>query len=289
MKKTSINTCECNTIPASRHGGTMNTIACYTPLPFNGECGSAGIIMRIIELARLREMVPIFCQFEELTGYRLGSAQCNEEELTLLTSALSALYKKVHLRTVELKEVIGRCAHELSQINQGKAEGTGEAIRRKVRLNNESKERSENQLNQAESHYFYVGSIIALFRSELSHWGTDGFKLSAQLPKSDNTANSWNYFSHGCDSAHHVITEINNLESALKQIIKSCATDTAYIKRNPLEIARAAASKKYYSIQGEQLRNTLSHADYISTALIHAATAFKKEAKMQLEFISTIY
>lgn len=276
-------------IQASRFDTDMNTVTGYIPFPFEEDHGSAGVIIRVIELARLREMRPLFSHFEELTGYVAGLPECSVEELTLLSARLTALYKKVGGREIELKEVISHCEHELAQINQGKVEGTGEVIRNKVMRNNDTKERSENQLKATESDYYYVGSVIALLRRELSFWDAEGMALAATLPKPVSAATGWPYFSQGCDAARHVITAMNAVETSLNKIIASCAVTTTYQKRNVREILRAAASRRYYSVEGEYLRNIMSLTDYLSTTLFPLDAALKKEVKMKQLFINSTY
>lgn len=288
MNSVTINAWGNKIIQASRFDTDINKVTGYIPFPFEEDHGSAGVIIRVIELARLREMRPLFSQFRELTGYVAGLPECSTEELALLSTKLTALYEKVNDRKNELQEIISHCERELAQINQGNTEGTGEVIRNKVMRNSDTKERSENQLKATESDYYYVGSVIALFR-ELGFWDTKGMTLAATLPKPARAATNWPYFSQGCDAAQHIITEMNDVETALNKIISSCTATTAYQKRNAREILRAAASRHYYSVEGESLRNIMSLTDYLSTTLSPVDAALKKEVKMKQLFINPAY
>lgn len=264
----------------------INTVLGYIPVPFTTEHGSAGAISRIIELARLKEMRPLFEKFNNLTGYCAGLVHPGADELNLLASTVSILHKNIRSHISQLEAEVSLCDAMLETINKGGINGSGDYIRREVEKNKDNKERSQNQIAAAEKDCIYVESVISLLRSLVrSEKETNpDLILTTELPKTDTENGGWYYFKRGNDVAAMILDSLESVETALNRIIGKCTRVANNIRHKDEKNALINAHTFYYSEGGERLRAIMDLADYISAVMEPVRATIKKEYRMERSF-----
>lgn len=272
-------------IPASRYDANMTVVSEYSPLPFTREHGSAGLVVRIIELVRLREMRPLFDEMESLTGYRTGQSGCSAEELELLATSAVALQEHITRRISALKKDITECEAGISLINRGDYQGGTVTGREKLLQLNDNKIRTEGNLARAEEHYKYISSLINLLREEVNQQKREGVSLNITLPRVDINIASTLYYRSGSKSAAYIIERLGKLTSAIQSIIKSCSLPVdKYLRKAPDTVLRVSARRFYYSQDGELIRHIMSAEDYLSLMTSQFTDILKRDAVMKSEF-----
>lgn len=269
-------------LPGSRHDEYINTISNFTPLAFAEEYGSAGLISRIIELARLREMKPLLDTFEVNTGYRVGNSDCTEQELDVLTLRVVELHKDIHAQLKEQKISLSQCDEELTRIKSGGGGSNGHIVRDKAFAANENKERLTRSIAKTESWCEFVSSIICVLNNELKSWEQDGYKRKVNLPQVTAHSTSMYYLKSISREARVILTKLDTFESAIESINSRFIMPTdRYERRRPTALLNIEACKFYYSREGEITRHALSCADYINSVISPMENAIQRHNDMK--------
>lgn len=272
-------------IPASRYDANMTVISEYSPLPFTREHGSAGLVVRIIELVRLIEMRPLFDELESLTGYRIGQSGCSEEELELLATSVVALQEDITRRISAIKKDIAEWEAGISLINRGGHQGGTIPGREKLLQLNDNKTRAEGNLARAEEHCKYISSLMNLFRVAVVEQVQEDLNLNITLPKQKGNTASMLYYRNGSKPAAYITDRMNKLTSAIQAIIKSCSLPVdKCLRKAPDTVLRVSARRFYYSQDGELIRHIMSVENYLSLMTSQFNDILKRDAIMKAEF-----
>ncbi|EEJ8448069.1 hypothetical protein GVB59_002867 [Salmonella enterica] len=278
------------TVYASGKDSDMNTVLGYISVPFTIEHGSAGAIARIIELARLKELRPLFEKFNALTCYCAGMTRSGGDELNLLATTMTMLHKNISNHISMLESKVSQCTATLDAINKGSVSGSGDYIRQKLQQNEDNRVRSQSQISAAEKDLLYVESVISLLRSLLrSEKGSNPeFILTSELPKTDTDNSGWYFFRRGNEAGEVVLTSLERVEKALDNIIVNCTCVASNVRNKEEKNALINAYTFYYCAGGELLRLVMSLSDYISAVMEPVRNTIKKEHRMTRTF-STSY
>lgn len=276
------------TVFADGKDSDMNTVLGYISVPFTVGHGGAGAIARIIELARLKEMRPLFDSFNSLTGYCAGMVQLDEDEINLLAATVSVVHKNIRSYISQLEGKISLCNSTLEAINKGTVSGSGEYIRYKLVQNQDDKERCQNQIESAEKDRLYIESVISLLCSltQCAKEINPAFRLTTELPKSDASVTGWNYFSRVNHAGGMVLEPLDAVEKSLRRIIDTCTCVASNVRNNEEKNALLKARVFYYSGGGELLRSVMTMGEYISAVMSPVHVAIKKGHKMECAFSS---
>ncbi|EAV1365843.1 hypothetical protein [Salmonella enterica] len=276
------------TVFADGKDSDMNTVLGYIVVPFTVGHGGAGAIARIIELARLKEMYPLYEKFYSLTGYSAGVAHLDEDEINLLAATVTVLHKNIRSHISQLESKVSLCDSTLETINKGGISGTGDYIRNKLVQNQYDKERSQNQIYTAEEDFLYVESVISLLRSliECMKKENPAFRLKTELPKPDTSLTGWSYFSRVNNAGRMVLEPLDAVEKSLRRIIDACTSVASNVRNNEEKNALLKARAFYYSREGELLRSVMTRSEYICSAMSPVHVAIKKGHKMECSFSS---
>ena len=277
-------------VHASGKDEDMNTILGYIAVPFTIEHGSAGAISRIIELARLKEMRPLFEKFNNLTCYCAGLDRPGADELNLLAVTVTTLHKNINNYILKLESKISQCTIELAALSKGSVSGSGYYIRQQIQQNEDNRERNQNQITVAEKDRLYVESVISLLRSLVwsERESNPEFILTTELPKTDTDNSGWYFFRRGNEAGEMVLASLERVEKALDNIIVKCTCVASNIRHKEEKNALINAYTYYYSSGSETLRFAITLSDYISAVMEPVRNTIKKEYKMTHSF-STNY
>lgn len=264
----------------------MNTILGYISVPFTIMHGSAGAISRIIELARIKEMHPLFEKFNDLTGYCAGLIRASADELNFLAATISSLYININNHISHLESKSSQCAANLDAINKGSVSGSGYYIRQQVQQNEDGRERSENQIIRAKKERHYIESVISLLRSIVrsEKQSNSDFNLTKELPKTDAENGGWHYFKCGSDAGENILVSLERVEKSLNTIIKSCTSVASNIKNKEEKNALINACLYYYSNDGEIFRTVMELTEYVRAVMEPIRDKIKKEHRMTFSF-----
>ncbi|ECC2781626.1 hypothetical protein FOM29_04155 [Salmonella enterica] len=279
-----------NSVHASGKDEDMNTILGYIAVPFTIEHGSAGAISRIIELARLKEMRPLFEKFNNLTCYCAGLDRPSVDELNLLAVTVTTLHKNINNYISKQESEIAQCSTALAAISKGSVTGSGFYIRQQIQQNENNRERSQNQIAVAEKDRLYVESIISLLRSLVrsERESNPEFILNTELPQTDTDNSGWYFFRRGNEAGEMVLASLERVQKALDNIIVKCPRTASNIRHKEEKNALIKAYTYYYSRDGETLRFAIDLSDYIGAVMEPVRNTIKKEYKMTYSF-STNY
>lgn len=252
-------------VPGARFDAHMDKISTYTPLTYSDECGSTGLITRIIELSRLREMQPLFNTFTENTGYTVGKSGCTEQELDIITLHAISLHAKINDDLNTLKVELSEYEQELGYIKSGKVEGIGSAIRDKARWVDDKKDRVTNAIIKAELWCFLIDSILTLLNNEIKEWEKGDYQRKHQLPKKVCNYQSEFDVKSISKEVNVFLSKLSEFEGAIKTINSYFipSTDRYNKRHNPTQSLHIEAYKFYYGQSGELVRNTMSGHEYI--------------------------
>ncbi|ECB2636525.1 hypothetical protein EVT30_03225 [Salmonella enterica subsp. enterica serovar Litchfield] len=275
-----------NSVYASGKDSDMNTILGYIAVPFTIEHGSAGAISRIIELARLKEMRPLFEKFNNLTCYCAGLDRPSVDELNLLAVTVTTLHKNINNYILKLESKISQCTIALASLSKGSVSGSGYYIRQQIQQNEDNRERSQNQIAVAEKDRLYVESVISLLRSLVrsEKESNPEFILNTELPKTDTDNSGWYFFRRGNEAGEMVLASLERVQKALDNIIVNCTCVGSNIRHKEEKNALINAYTYYYSSGGETLRFTIALSDYIGAVMEPVRNTIKKEYKMTHSF-----
>lgn len=274
-----------NPVPSSRHGGYMNDVSAYSPLPFMPEHQGAGLIVRIVELYNLRNMKPLFDEFENVTGYRICEAGCSREELELLITSINKIYAYIGKRIDDVKHEISVGESKLNEINKGNASGSGANIREQAYRINDAKERLTGVLNGLEKQSDYIAALMGLLQSEVICLRRDGIESAVSLDKYQQAIYDVNYIRMGSKAGKYIINALEKLTSAINSILSSCKVpEDKFARRDPNLAIKNEASRFYYSQDGVQIRNIMSHSEYIQCISFAPNAAYEKHLFMKADY-----
>lgn len=279
-----------NSVNANGKDSDMNAVLGYIPVPFTIEHGSAGAIARIIELARLNEMRPLFEKFNNLTSYCAGLNRPCVDELNLLAVTMATLHKNISSYISLMENEVSQCAATLDALSKGSVSGSGYYIRQQIQQNEDNRERRQNNITTAEKDRLYVESIISLLRSLVrsERESNPEFTLTTELPKTDSENSGWYFLRCGNETGEMVLASLDRVEKALDKVIVNCTCVASNIRHKEEKNALINAYANYYSRAGETLRLVITLGDYISAVMEPVRGAIKKEYKMAQSF-STNY
>ncbi len=279
-----------NSVYANGKDSDMNAVLGYISVPFTIEHGSVGAIARIIELARLNEMRPLFEKFNKLTGYCAGLNRPCVDELNLLTVTMSTLHKNINTYISQMESEVSKCTAMLDAISKGGVSGSGYYIRQQVQQNEDNRERRQNNIAIAEKDRLYVESVISLLQSLVrgEKESNPEFILSTELPKTGDENGGWYFLKRGNEAGEMVLASLERVRGALDNVIVNCTSVASNIRNKEEKTALINAYVSYYSSGSETLRLLIALGDYVSAVMEPVRNAIKKEYKMKQSF-STNY
>ncbi|EEP7894884.1 hypothetical protein HCK92_003964, partial [Salmonella enterica] len=239
-----------------------------------------------LELARLKEMRPLFEKFNNLTCYCAGLDRPGADELNLLAVTMTTLHKNINNYILKLESKISQCTIALAALSKGNVSGSGYYIRQQIQQNEDNREHSQNQIAVAEKDRLYVESVISLLHSLVrsERESNPEFILNTELPKTDTDNSGWYFFRRGNEAGEMVLASLERVEKALNNIIVKCTCVASNIRHKEEKNALINAYTYYYSSGGETLRFAIASSDYIGAVMEPVRNTIKKEYKMTHSF-----
>lgn len=277
-----------NTIPLARFDSHINVVANYHSVPFCDTHSDGGYAIRVLEIHRLKKMKPVIEKFETLTGYQLAPVPCTPDEIKQLVIRGDKLCHTSQDNIKLTKETCHSIEHELNNLSSGNISTAGGNPAERARQLLDKKESVLRELKKAENTHAFHQGLLALLKDEISTLLKSSQNkylfatpkklaegnLSESVYKSDSTR-------AGSTPCHYIWEELNQLNTALKNIISCCELPTDKYDLNNGGKLRAEYFREYYSPQGEQARREMPAKDYVDLMVSRHTTRSSRSHMMQ--------